>query len=462
MKKRLSILLIACFTAVALTGFISLHTAPAPQSGDAGLLQPIWSPDTPIVMQEVGTRYYLSPTGDDEKGAGTENSPWHSLQQAWQVVKPGDIIYMKGGIYRYDSSQRLRGKSGEPNKMIMVWALPGEKVIISPSDLYTGTRGIDIRGNYIHFRGMEITGYQQRSALALYYGIVAENSNNLIFDQLKVHDNGFGLSIGSDSGDNLVVNSDFYRNADPLSSFGRNKPWGGADGVTIRSNNFSKTNTIRGCRMWWNSDDGVDLFENQGTVIIENCWSFWNGYQPGTFKPAGDGDGFKLGITTTDLSDFERRILRNNLAFENKARGFNQNNARCITILYNNTTYNNAHRGIKARSFDFWNGTAATVARNNLDFQHSMEPLFNSQAIVSNNTFLKDGSVNDDFSVSKDDFLSLDTKGVDGPRQENGSLPDLDFLKLAKGSDLINRGMNVGLPYHGTAPDLGAYESEYR
>ncbi|HET6559414.1 MAG TPA: right-handed parallel beta-helix repeat-containing protein [Prolixibacteraceae bacterium] len=460
MKKRLILLMTTCLPALAVTGFLSLSTTSSPRSGAGDPLHATVNPLTGIVLYEEGNSYYLSPTGDDDKGLGTESSPWYSLQQAWTQVKPGDIIYMKGGSYRYDTSQRLRGKSGKANTMIRVWAMAGEKVIISPSKDYNGTRGIDIHGDYIHFRGLEITGYQQRSATALYYGIVAENSSNLIFDQLKVHGNGFGLSIGSDSGDNLVVNSDFYCNADPLSSFGRNKPWGGADGVTIRSSNFSKTNTIRGCRMWWNSDDGIDLFENQGTVIIENCWSFWNGYQPETFETAGDGDGFKLGITTTDLSNFERRILRNNLAFENKARGFNQNNARCITILYNNTTYNNAHRGIKARSYDFWNGTAATVARNNLDFQHSMQPIFNSQAIVSNNTFLKDGSPNNAFSVTREDFLSLDTQGVDGPRQENGNLPDLDFLKLAKGSDLINRGMNVGLPYHGTAPDIGAYERE--
>ncbi|MBC8005953.1 MAG: right-handed parallel beta-helix repeat-containing protein [Verrucomicrobia bacterium] len=339
--------------------------------------------------------------------------------------------------------------------------MAGEQPVISPSKEYSDTRGINIVGNYIHFKGLEITGFVQRSQLSHSYGIVAENSNFLVFEQLKVHDNGFGLSIGSNSGDNLVVDSDFYRNADPLSRFGNNKPWGGADGITIRSSNFSKTNTIRGCRMWWNSDDGVDLFENQGTILIENCWSFWNGYQPGTYERAGDGDGFKLGVTTTDLSNFERRMLRNNLSFENKARGFNQNNARCITILYNNTTYNNAHRGIAARSFDFWNGTAATVARNNLDFQHSLQPIFNSQAIVSNNTFLKDGSVNNEFSVTRDDFISLDTKGVDGPRQKDGSLPELDFLKLAKGSDLINRGTTVGLPYNGSAPDIGAYESDY-
>lgn len=414
----------------------------------------------PVASTTPGT-YYLSPNGDDTNGDGSINSPWFSLNKAWTVVKAGDVIYMKGGNYLYKTTQSLRGKSGASGNLIKVWAAPGEQPVISPSSEYAGTRGVDIYGNYIHFKGLEIKGYAQKTSTALYYGIVAENSNNLIFEMLKVHDNGFGLSIGSDSGDNLVLNSDFYRNSDPLSNFNGNEPWGGADGITIRSSNLSKTNTIRGCRMWWNSDDGIDLYNNEGLIVIENSWSFWNGYQPGTFTVAGNGNGFKIGVTLTDQSTSVKRILKNNLAFENRMIGFDQNNARCITHLFNNTSYNNANLGTAARSFNFWNGTAATVAKNNLDYKQSMSALFNSQAVVSNNSFLINGAVNTAYSVTSADFLSLDKTGVDGPRQSDGSLPNLNFLKLAPGSDLINKGTNVGISYSGTAPDLGAFESNY-
>lgn len=177
---------------------------------------------------------------------------------------------------------------------------------------------------------------------------------------------------------------------------------------------------------------------------------------------AGNGDGFKLGVTLTDQTQFLRRILKRNLSFENRARGFNQNDARCITHLYNNTSYNNGNRGTPARSFDFWNGTAATVAINNLDFKHSMSAMFNSQAILSHNTFLIDGNDNTRYEVTKEDFISLDNKGVTSPRQKNGSLPDLNFLKLAKGSDLIDTGTKVDIPYYGISPDIGAFESNYK
>ena len=61
-------------------------------------------------------------------------------------------------------------------------------------------------------------------------------------------------------------------------------------------------------------------------------------------------------------------------------------------------------------------------------------------------------------TVSADDFVSVDTTGVFGPRKEDGSLPDIDFFKLAKNSKLIDKGEDVGLPFFGDAPDLGAFE----
>ena len=35
----------------------------------------------------------------------------------------------------------------------------------------------------------------------------------------------------------------------------------------------------------------------------------------------------------------------------------------------------------------------------------------------------------------------------------------VNFLRLAKGSDLIDKGEDVGLPFAGSAPDLGPFET---
>jgi hypothetical protein len=64
------------------------------------------------------------------------------------------------------------------------------------------------------------------------------------------------------------------------------------------------------------------------------------------------------------------------------------------------------------------------------------------------------------FVVTDGDFVSVDTSGVRGPRKADGSLPDVPFMHLALGSDLIDAGLNVGIPFNGSAPDLGCFETE--
>lgn len=45
------------------------------------------------------------------------------------------------------------------------------------------------------------------------------------------------------------------------------------------------------------------------------------------------------------------------------------------------------------------------------------------------------------------------------PRNADGSLPYTGLFSLATNSALINAGTNVGLPYKGSAPDLGPFEN---
>jgi len=50
---------------------------------------------------------------------------------------------------------------------------------------------------------------------------------------------------------------------------------------------------------------------------------------------------------------------------------------------------------------------------------------------------------------------------LDNPRQADGSLPVITCFHLAEDSDLIDAGVDVGLPYEGETPDIGAFESNY-
>ena len=90
--------------------------------------------------------------------------------------------------------------------------------------------------------------------------------------------------------------------------------------------------------------------------------------------------------------------------------------------------------------------------------RHSHERIGNPNPISFESRWAASGVYLVTVTVNDDDFLSVSPAGVDGPRQPDGSLPELDYLRLVPGSDLIDAGVDVGLPYDGSAPDMGAFE----
>ena len=93
--------------------------------------------------------------------------------------------------------------------------------------------------------------------------------------------------------------------------------------------------------------------------------------------------------------------------------------------------------------------------RNNISFDN-IEGAFHpggSNTISDHNTW-------DGIAVDGADFTSLNPGGVDGPRGQHNTLPILLFMRLANGSNLIDAGVDIGRPFNGAAPDLGAFESD--
>lgn len=401
-----------------------------------------------------GISYYLSPSGNDNN-AGTLSSPWFTLEKAWSAATAGDVIYLRGGTYAYATQQDLLGKNGEAGSLIVVSNYPGEVPVITGASNYAFGIGLNtdliyFEGSYVHFKGLEIANFKQKPDRSPWFAFRAGYMQNCIVENINYHDNGAAFTIRGDGSGNLVLNSDFYRNQDPYSE----TPFDGADGLAFTFNNNSNAvNTIRGCRFWWNADDGCDLWQNEGNVVIENSWSFFNGYIPGTFTTAGNGSGFKLGIMATNTS-VVKRTIRNNVAFRNRSWGIVENQALANMNIYNNSSINN---GTWNYWFGSW-GASPKTFRNNISMGGStMWDVFGfelgTSAIHSNNSW------NGTTSATKADFTSMDSTQLTRPRLSDGSLPAITFLQLVSGSDLLNVGMNVGLPFSGSAPDLGAFES---
>lgn len=390
------------------------------------------------------------------------------MQKGHDKAVAGDTVYIRGGTYSF----RGRGanadagiyitKSGQSDsRRICFFAYRDEKPVFDFSGLSlesaTGA-GIRIDGSsWLHFRGLEICNVPQPGGKAN-NGIWCNPGSHIIFERLNIHHNaGPGLSIANGEGGNLVLNCDSHHNYDSKSSQGNGQ---NADGFGVHYQKTGPSTVLRGCRAWWNSDDGFDCIHQGVAVVIENCWNALNGYKPGTMTsaPDGNGNGFKVGGWGNPPSGYPNPVPRHTvrfcLSFFNKAAGFYQNHQPIANYFYNNTAFGNSV-GFNMLGYDLSRRADAGmgVYRNNISM-NDRTPVSNANgADAAGNSWDISG-----LGITAADFLSLDTAGVFGPRRPDGSLPDLEFMRLSPDSRLINRGVDVGLPFNGPAPDLGAFE----
>lgn len=440
-----------------------------------------------IMSAASAATYYVAPDGSDAN-AGNIALPFQTVKQAQSVVAAGDTVYIRGGSYIMQTSQiasysgiwayvTLLNKSGTAQKRIYYWAYPGEKPVFDYSTIKPdGYRinAFEVTGSYLHIKGIEVTGVQVTITDVNTQSICFSNNGGSynIYEQLSMHDGqaiGFYLTRGSN---NLILNCDAYRNNDYTSRAGGGVNGGNVDGFGNHPSAGGVNNIFRGCRAWFNSDDGYDCITANEATIFENCWSFYNGYAAG-FISRGDGNGFKAGgygsaAFTSLPANIPRNTIRFCLSVRNKSNGFYSNHHLEGSDWYNNTAY------LNAANYNMLNRKAKNQTdyltdvpgynhnvRNNISLspRSAGSDITNydpANCIITNNTFLNSG-----ITVSANDFLSADTALLVAPRQADGSLPEVDFLRLKPTSNLIDKGVDVGLAYNGAAPDLGCFETNY-
>jgi chitodextrinase len=386
-----------------------------------------------LVTATQAATYYVSPSGSDAS-SGTLAAPFATLQRAVNLVNPGDTIYMRGGTYLLSDSGVQTSRSGSNGSYISVFNYPGETPVLDGINITTSYRSAIALtdASWWHIRGLEI---KNAAAHGIY--LIGASSNNIIERNVTHHNvriqlSGCGISVVDTGANNLILNNDSHHNGVLGSS--------GGDGIGV---NYTRAlgNIVRGNRVWLNNDDGIDLW-GAANVLVENNWSWENGLRDDLTPSGGNGVGYKLGGAGPGDGN---HTIRNNLAWRNEHSGFEDNGADLPMNVFNNTGYENG-----LSNFSFYS-PVAFVLKNNLAFPNSLIYI-RSPLVQSNNSW------NLSVTVSSADFMSLDFSGATGLRNADGSLPTINFLKLAAGSNLIDKGVDVGLPYSGSAPDLGAYE----
>jgi hypothetical protein len=416
-------------------------------------------------------------------GTGTKTSPLTLSSGISKLQNPGDTLFLRDGIYSLSGKISIN-KTGTSTNRICIMAYPGEKPILDfrkqpYGKEVTGSDNVGVSisstSSYLHIKGIKIQ-YAGKNGMI-------NNGNYNIIENCEFYANcDAGLQNKNGYG-NLIKNCDSHDNFDyktgdiTAANFG-----GNADGFADKQySTTSNGNTYEGCRSWHNSDDGWDFYQRVGTTTIKNsiCYqmgpsyfdmtknprvtgidSAWFNQFPkavtnakggtdtikiASYKNYGNGNGFKLGgdYTANDVT------LTNCMAVANAVRGFDQNNNYGTMTVYNASSYLNGY------NYGFANSNGgAVVIKNSLSLSSTNSNEFTIKSVTTANNSWNTTGV----SCTAADFTSLDTTLILSARKSDGSLDSTAFMRLTSSSDLINAGVNVGLPYSGTAPDLGCYE----
>jgi len=387
--------------------------------------------------------YFVAPDGNDSNIGTDINHPFQTITKAAGKVVAGDTIYLRGGVHDSYTAKISLTRSGSLGNLITMQNYQNEAVIVDFSNEPYGDsyRGISLSGSYWHLKGFTVRYAGDN-------GLYISGSNNIIEFCAFYENCDSGLQLGGGAANNQIINCDSYYNYDYLTS---PKPGSNADGFSPKLD-VGTGNYFYGCRSWQNSDDGYDGYldtSDDVNTTYENCWAFKAGYLKDGTQGAGNGNGFKMGSSAT--SSKHNVILKNCLSFQNKAKGFDQNHNKGSMTLYNCTSFNNG--GYNYSIYEALASGKMLRLTNDVNLTGGVNLLADSNFVVqTTNSWMSP------FVVTNADFVSIDPNAAYGARKADGSLPDIAFMRLANGSDLIDGGTDVGLPYNGSAPDLGAFE----
>jgi len=276
-----------------------------------------------------------------------------------------------------------------------------------------------VTGSYIHLKGFEVVGVQVTIKTHTQSECFENHGSHNIYEQLSMHD---GMAIGFyllEGSDNLILNCDAYNNWDYFSENGRG---GNTDGFGCHPREGSKNNIFRGCRAWFNSDDGFDLINAFEATTFDHCWAFYNGFNK-DFVSEGDGNGFKSGgyglqkLGNQIPNPTPRNTIQFCLAVRNKANGFYANHHTGGNNWYNNSAYKNS------TNYNMLNRLRDTiqdvpgfnhVMYNNLGYKGGRE----TQNIDATKNTVTNNYFDLNLQATDADFVSLDEKQLTAPRKK--------------------------------------------
>ena len=373
-----------------------------------------------------GAHWHVAPWGSD--GApGTFEAPLFSLQRAAQLAQPGDTILLRGGVYdaMYEHVYVRVEMSGTPEAPITIRSYPGEMAIFDGHrhpwhPRYYGDGHSVSDPMLVWVVGDHLVWEDVTFRNGIGRGFALRGDHNVFRRIVSHHQHAAGIFLSGSY--NLLEYVTSHDNTSVAN--GGNS----ANGISLIDGTIeTRGNVIRYALVYRNSDDGIGIW-NSWDTLIEHSISFDNG-----IGPTGNGMGFKLG---GEDARARGTIARFNIAFGN-ANNFDTNGSTGV-LLYNNTAW--ASRSTNYVLTRHSTNACANEAYNNISYQPGSYNVIRGDCTVHEyNTW--------NLGITDPQFNSLDSTST-------------AFLSLSSNSPAIDAGIDMGFPYTGTAPDLGAPQHE--
>jgi len=424
---------------------------------------------------------------------GGEDGPWRTVQHAAESMKTGDTAYLRAGTYHEaDIHFSAVGNPGDP---ITLAAYQDEQVILDGSHARGKTPGIFIsegQGHYV-IRGLTImempghgittdsgagTPYRDINILDCVIqgngrsGINLAGVYGFLVANVEAQGNGYyGLEIkatedGSiSSADGEVRLSNFHHHT-------------GKEGHGMAINQGHDI-VVRDSRAYYNTIHGFDASdwpkggELSNNLVFEGNVSYDNGVA-----------GFSIN------SDSHHVVFRSNIAWGNGADWASEDSAPgffCYEGCWYVEFYDNVAAKNSAAGFEVTDQFAAyshpqdslLIFKNNIawdngrpQWDHRPALLVEGeewQVVAEHNNWFTPGNPENYVVVvnlvgERGEFYNLHQLNNGEFQVANRSIepgfldPSIGDYRLTADSPMVDAGVDIGLPYCGSAPDLGAFE----
>jgi hypothetical protein len=394
----------------------------------------------PVVSAGPGATYYVSNSGSDSNSGTSQSSPWKTIAKVQSFLgnlRPGDrVLFERGGIwYEQLTVNNVNGASGLPITFATYGS--GSLPVIDgggtkSGNIVSGGRDWCIGGSSSRMSYITIDGFECRNTSA--YGVafvgVSSGSAGITVQNSYIHDTGNG-----DTGyHNQLMFAEYNYGHAYGTKFLNNKVGNCYGHNCIQIHGDTGNPLIRGNECYGFSHNCIDLKYVQGAVVDSNIVHDGLGIQQyeNAFYLQNETASYTADVTWTHNVVYGSNVTT---AFQCQEAGGPVN-----CRVYHNTVYANA------------TGVFGGASTGNFS---------NIQIYVKNNIFdttrPKDGGGNVEWDYN-DNAQSSPIGPHDiqvNPQYVNAAAHD---FHLQSGSGVIDKGINVNLPYSGKAPDLGAFE----